>query len=269
MLSEALGPGTLVPHPCQLGRLQCVWFVIAEEYCDILAVFFTSFVLFVWALRPASLDEDDDEEGRGPTSSDEDEDDEGRVPKRRVRAPVAEARMGTRTTSLSERPDNLPVQRRRATSGLASQGSRSGLRPGSPTAQAQSANTRKSGSSRRATALDAAGVNPAASRHAIAPAQRYEAPFSPISEVHAAASRERSESWLQSHSSSGSEPKKTQRSFSTLRAAEGQDHDSVLVEARLRHRPPEHQLRQRKKVQSAISSGSNFYAYLVLKRAAK
>ena len=243
-----------MPHPCQLGRLQCVWFVIAEEYCDILAVFFTSFVLFVWALRPASLDEDDDEEGRGPTSSDEDEDDEGRVPKRRVRAPVAEARMGTRTTSLSERPDNLPVQRRRATSGLASQGSRSGLRPGSPTAQAQSANTRKSGSSRRATALDG-GVNPAASRHAIARARSYE--------VHAAASRERADS------SSGSEPRKTQRSFSTLRAAEGQDHDSVLVEARLRHRPPEHQPRQRKKVQSAISSGSNFYAYLVLKRAAK
>ena len=105
------GPDTLVPHPCQLGHLQCVWFVIAEEYCDILAVFFTSFVLFVWALRPASLAEDDDEDGRGPASSDEDEDDEGRVPKRRARAPVAEARRGPRTTPLSERPD-LPLQRR-------------------------------------------------------------------------------------------------------------------------------------------------------------
>ena len=132
--------GALAPHPCQLGRLQCVWSVLAEEYRDILAVFFTSFLLFVWALRPASLDEDEDEEddhqGRGPSS------------RRRAKGPAAAARRGSRTNTMPERPDR-PRERRRE----------SGRWKEPPSEQA--AYTRVKSSSRPASALDAGG--PAAS----------------------------------------------------------------------------------------------------------
>ena len=295
--------GALAPHPCQLGRLQCVWSVLAEEYRDILAVFFTSFLLFVWALRPASLDEDEDEEddhqGRGPSS------------RRRAKGPAAAARRGSRTTTMPERPDRPRERRResgrwkeppseqaaytrvksssRPASALDAGGPaaspreeslssadevRAGLRPGSSTAKAraeQTAYTRVKSSSRLASAFDAGG--PATSPR--------EAP--PVDEVPASANRERAESRPNSSTPPASGPHELQRCASTLEEG-GQGHDAVLLAARLRQGAPARHRRQSEKMQSEASgekragrrplisrsqsSGSNFYAYLVLKRTA-
>ena len=316
--------GALAPHPCQLGRLQCVWSVLAEEYRDILTVFFTSFLFFVWALRPARLDEDEDEEddqpGRGPSR------------RRRAKGPAAAARRDSRTTTMPERPVR-PRERRRESSQRSrsrafdqqSQGPQSGLRPGRSTAPLeQAAYTRVKSSSRPASALDAGG--PAASPReeslssadevraglrpgsSTAKARAEQAAYTrvksssrlasafdaggpatspreapPVDEVPASANRERAESRPNSSTPPASGPHELQRCASTLEEG-GQGHDAVLLAARLRQGAPARHRRQSEKMQSEASgekragrrplisrsqsSGSNFYAYLVLKRTA-
>jgi hypothetical protein len=105
-------------------------------------------------------------------------------------------------------------------------------------------------------------------------------------EVPASANRERAESPPNSSTppASGFEPHELHRCAPTLESAGGEGHDAVLLAARLRQGAPARQRRQSQKMQSEVSgekragrrplisksqsSGSNFYAYVVLKRTA-